>query len=526
MIIGVLIVEIFITIIRRYYNMEEQIFKSGEKLSLKADKNLILRAEKEFKRKLELFPRFLVFNEDIEVRDFSEQLCVLFVLDEFKKWEEKILLKTWGRIRTIIFNGETFHIWGFIPRKQKILEDLSTLLKELEIYKITDKQTIKDYLTGEMVVKISLNKENIAFLKHIKENLLATYADWGREFGITRQSSRRRWDLLRKQLYPQIAAWLNYRKIKLKFLLGYANVGKRMFLLDKLSNGILASVFGRSVGKFRSNLNELYFSFQIPEDYRCQVFLEKSFKKMQDEGLIESYKLVEVVAVSRDIDFNLYNTEKNSWIFRPDLWLNYVKYYLPEYEEFEETPRTFDFEPFSSKIDILDLKILDSLMLDGRISSNFLAKQFNNNQISVHKKRKRLIEENFVDFYFAVRNIGMVGFFMILMEGDISAINMFKKACLKFPQWIFYDYIGKGSDEGTVFAFEVPTEKMWKTYTYLDDLTPDFGIKKIWLEFFPLGSLPLSNLIERWDERRQRWRWVHSDFDLISLSGIERYLKK
>jgi len=59
---------------------------------------------------------------------------------------------------------------------------------------------------------------------------------------------------------------------------------------------------------------------------------------------------------------------------------------------------------------------------------------------------------------------------------------------------------------------------------YLDGLTPDYGIKKLWYNFFPVGSLPLSNLIERWDERRQRWRWNQSDFDLISLSKIERYL--
>jgi len=507
--------------------MEEKIFQIGEDLGLKADRNLILRAEKEFKRKLELFPKYLVFHEDLEVRDFIEQLCILYVLDEFKKWEEKILIKTWGRIRSIIYNGKPYHIiMSLYPQKKQITDNLTTRLKELEVYKITEKKTVFDYLTGDMTLQISLKNDDIKFLKHVKNNLLATYADWGRDFGITRQSARARWERLRDRLYPQISAYVNYKKIKLKFLIGYIDVGKRMFLLDKLSNGISASVFGRSVGKFRSSLNELYFTFQIPEDYRCQVLLEKSFKKMQDEGLIESYKLVEVVAVSGDIDFNLYNTEKNSWIFIPEFWLNYLKYYLPEYEEFEKTPRKFDFEPYSSKIGGQDLKIIDALMLDGRMSSNFLAKQLNTNQITVHRKRKRLIEEKFVNFFFAVRNMGPIGFFMVLMEGDKVSRDRFKQACLKVPQYQFNDYISKGSDEGTIFAFEVPSENMWRMYTYLDDLTPDFGIKKIWFDFLPLESFTISNLIERWDKRYQRWRWLHSDFDLISLSETERYLKK
>jgi len=502
------------------------IVEAKEDLIQRAKEDLVLRAEEEFKNKIELFPRFLVLNEDIEVRDFIEQLCALFVLNEFKKREERFLLKNWGRIRSIIYNGKPFHIHSVYPQKKPIIGDLSMRLKELKIYKIADKKTIYDYLTGETIVQISLEKDDVEFLKHIKENSLATYADWGREFGITRQSARSRFERLGEQLYPVIAAWLNYKKIKLKFLLGYVDVGKRLFLLNNLSKGILNSVFGRSVGKFRSSLSEIYFTFQVPEDHRCQAFLEKSFKKMADEGLIKSHKLVEVVAVSGDIDFTLYNAEKNSWIFSPEFWLNYLKYYLVECEEFEEPPKTFDFEPYSSKIDRLDLKILDALQVDGRISSNFLAKQFKYSPVKVNKKRKRLIEENFVDFYFAVRNMGSVGFFTILMEGDKLARIRFKKACLKFPQWYFYDYIGKESVEGSVFAFEVPTAQIWKLYCYLDDLTPDFGIKKIWYDFFPFGSLPLSNLIERWDERRQRWRWNQSDFDLIALSKIERYLKK
>ncbi len=505
---------------------ESLIPKAKEDLFLKAGGDLILRAEEEFKNKIELFPRFLVFNEDIELRDFIEQLGVLFALDEFKKREERFLLKNWGRMRSIIYDGKAFHIYSIYPQKKTIIEDLSTRLKELEIYKIADKKTIYDYLTGETKIQIFLDKDDIEFLKHIKENLLATYADWGREFGITRQSARARWERLGEQLNPIIAAWGNYKKIKLKFLFGYVDVGKRLFLLNNLSKGILNSVFGRSVGKFRSSLSEIYFTFQVPEDHRCQAFLENSFRKMVNEGLIKSYKLVEIVAVSRDINFKLFNVEKNSWIFSSEFWLNYLKYYLPECEEFEESPQTFDFEPYSSKIDRMDLKIMDALILDGRISGNFLAKQFKCSPVKINKKRKRLIEENFVDFYLAVSSIGLVGFFMILMEGDKLSRDRFKKACLKFPQWHFYDYIDKESVEGSVFAFEVPTAQIWKLYCYLDDLTPDFGIKKIWYDFFSFGSLPLSNLIERWDERRQRWRWHQSDFDLIALSKIERYLKK
>ncbi|MEX2721146.1 MAG: hypothetical protein Q6362_007020, partial [Candidatus Wukongarchaeota archaeon] len=61
---------------------ESLIPKAKEDLFLKAGGDLILRAEEEFKNKIELFPRFLVFNEDIELRDFIEQLGVLFALDE------------------------------------------------------------------------------------------------------------------------------------------------------------------------------------------------------------------------------------------------------------------------------------------------------------------------------------------------------------------------------------------------------------------------------------------------------------
>ncbi|MEX2738653.1 MAG: hypothetical protein Q6356_006250 [Candidatus Wukongarchaeota archaeon] len=486
---------------------------------------LIQEAEEKFQQKISLFPKFLADHEDAEVRALIEQLCILFVLNGFKNRDEKFLLKNWDRIRPIVFDGKPFHILSIITAsKNLILEEFTTRLKEFEIYKIADKKTIYDYLAGDMRLQISLQKNDIAFLKNVKENPLASYSEWGREFNISRQAARKRWGHLGERFHPQIFACINYKKIKLRLLFGYVNVGKRLFLLNNLSTGILNSVFGRSVGKFRSSLSEIYFTFQVPEDHRCQAFLEKSFKKMADSNLIESYKLIEFISASYGINFDLYNVKKNSWIFNPELWLKYLKYYLPEYDSFEESPTETPFEMYSSKFDRIDLGIMDALAVDGRITDSFLTNQLDYTRGAIRKKRERLIKENFVNIYLVLRNVGLDGFFMLLMEGDGLARIRFKKACLKFPQWQFYDYIGKSSVKGSIFAFEIPNTQMWKLYCYLDGLTPDYGIKKLWYNFFPVGSLPLSNLIERWDERRQRWRWNQSDFDLISLSKIERYL--
>jgi len=166
-------------------------------------------------------------------------------------------------------------------------------------------------------------------------------------------------------------------------LFGYVDVGKKLFLLNNLSKGLLSTVFLRSVGRFRSSLSDLYFTLRIPDDVRCQSLIEKSFKKMLDSGLIESFKLVEVIAVSRGINLEIFDVNQNRWLFNPEFWLMYLKNYLPEWGSFEESPPESHYEFYSSKIDKMDLEVIDALLVDGRIqntllanSSRFLEKQF------------------------------------------------------------------------------------------------------------------------------------------------------
>ncbi len=307
-------------------------------------------------------------------------------------------------------------------------------------------------------------------------------------------------------------------------MLGYVDVGPRLFLVNNLAKGLLRTVYRRSVLRFRSSLRDLYFTLQIPDDIRCQSLIEKSFKKMLDSDLIKSFKLVEVISASHGLDLDMYDFNKNCWLFNPEFWLMYLKHHLSEWDSFEKTPSQYNYEFYSTKIDKIDLEIIDYLIFDSRVRNTFLAEQLKISRKEICNRRKKLIKENFVDFNLAVRNMGLDGFFMLLVEGDNVKRSMFKQACLKFPQWTFYDYIGKGSVEGSVFALEVPNTQLWKLFWYLEDLRPEFGIQKIWYNFFPIGSHTLSNLIERWDERRQRWIWQESDLDLINLSEIERYL--
>lgn len=486
--------------------------------------NLIQEAEKVFKSKIKSFPKFLVEHKDEEVRALIEQLCIIFVLDSFKKQDALFLLNKWPRIRPLFIGTKPFHIKSIFPHKNIFIDAVLARLKELEIYKINDKKTIYDYLAVAMIPQLSLQKGDITFLKNVENDPLATFTEWGNKVNLTRQGARLKWERLGERVYPQITAWLNCRKIKLRLLFGYVDVGKKLFLLNNLSKGLLSTVFLRSVGRFRSSLSDLYFTLRIPDDVRCQSLIEKSFKKMLDSGLIESFKLVEVIAVSRGINLEIFDVNQNRWLFNPEFWLMYLKNYLPEWGSFEESPPESHYEFYSSKIDKMDLEVIDALLVDGRIQNTLLAEQLEISRKTIYNKRKKLIKENFVNFYLAVRNMGLDGFFMLLLEGDNLKRSMFKKACLKFPQWVFYDYIGKGSVEGSVFAFEVPNTQIWKLFWYLEDLRPEFGIQKIWYDFFPIGSFTISNLIDRWNEKRQKWMWQESDFNLITLSEIERYL--
>ena len=83
--------------------------------------NLIQEAEEVFKRKLKSFPKFLIEHEDEEVRDLIEQLCIIFVLDCFKKRDALFLLNKWLRIRSVVIETKPFHIKSIFPQKILLL---------------------------------------------------------------------------------------------------------------------------------------------------------------------------------------------------------------------------------------------------------------------------------------------------------------------------------------------------------------------------------------------------------------------
>ena len=485
---------------------------------------LLEQAENTLKDKLSQIPEKFLEHEDKEVREFIKQVGVFLALTEFKKDEIKSLLKIWDKVESVIIGENPFDIQSIILHKSQLKDEILRSLKELELYNITDKELIHSYLYSALIASFYVSKSDIDFLKRIQDSLLSSYSEWGEKTGLTSNGARFKWERLQEQIFVRVIMWPNYQKLKLKLFMAYVKVNKRPFLIKNLIKGLLSSPFRRSIGKFRSHPDELYFTLQIPDTPKCYHLVEKSFKKMLENDLIDSFKITEIMAIYRDINFELFSAKSNKWMFSPKLWINYLEGFLPENEAIIQPPQKFEFEPYSLKVYKKDLHIIDSLMPDGRIKNKILARKVGTTARNVLYRKEFLFENNFLTPKIVAQNIGLEGYIVFLMEGDDLLIERFKKACEKIPQWYCFDYIGKGSSNGSMFALEIPIEHLWELILYFDDIYSKFRTKKIWYDFFSLASYTISGIIDRWDEKKQRWIWNNSDLDIITLSGLDRYL--
>ena len=485
---------------------------------------LLEKAERVLESKLRDIPKKLLEHEDKEVREFLEQIGILLTLTEFKRDEIKNLLKNWDKIKPILVGGTPFHLESIILHKKLLRDEILKDLKELDLYNISDKGLIYSYLATTMIPPFYISKSDVNFLKKIKDSLLGSYSEWSNKTGLTPNGARFKWERIQEQILLKAIVLLNYKKLKIKLIMGYVEAHKRPFLIKNLVKGLLSYPFGRSVGKFRSQPNELFFTLQIPDTPKCYQLIGKSFKKMLENDLIDTFKIVEVTAIYRDINFDLFDAKRNEWMFSPKLWLNYLEGFLPENEEFIPPPQEFKFEPYCLKIYKKDLNIIDSLMTDARIKSKILAQKVGATERNVLYRKNFLFENNFLTPKIVAQNIGLDAYIVLLMEGNELIRDRLKKACTKIPQWYCFDYLGKGSLTGSMFALEIPLKHLWEIIWYFDDMSSKFGIKKVWYDYFSLGSHTLSGMIDRWDAKKQRWTWNKSDFDIIKLSGLDRYL--
>ena len=485
---------------------------------------LLDQAENVLKEKLSQIPKKLLEHEDNEVREFIKQIGIFLSLIEFKKDEIKNLIRIWHKIKSIIVGENPFDIQGIILNKNQLQDEILKRLKELELYNITDKELIYSYLYAAMIPSFYISKSDVEFLKKIKDSLLSSYSEWGKKTDLTSNGARFKWEKLQEQIFARVIMLLNYKKLKLKLLMAYVEAHKRPFLIKNLVKGLLSSPFRRSIGKFRSHPDELYFTLQIPNTPKCYQLIEKSFKKMLENDLIDNFKITEITSISRDINFDLFDAKDNKWMFSPKLWINYLEGFLPENEALVPPPQKFKFEPYSLKIDKKGLHLIDSLMLDGRIKNKILAQKVGTTTRNVLYRKEFLFKNNFLIPKIVAQNVGLDGYIVFLMEGDDLLLERFKKACEKIPQWYCFDYTGKGTLTGSMFALEIPNEYLWELILYFDDIYSKFRTKKIWYDFFSLASYTISGIIDRWDEKKQRWIWQESDFDIITLSGLERYL--
>lgn len=486
--------------------------------------NLLEQAESILERKLKEIPKKLVEHEDKEVREFLNQIGVLLTLTEFKKNEIKNLLKIWDKIKTIVIGENYFDIRSVITDKRWLKDEILRRLEDLDLYNISTKELIYSYLAAGMIIPFHVLKSDIEFLKKIKDSLLGPYSEWGRKTGLTSNGARFKWERLQEQILVKVPMWPNYEKLKIKLLMTYVEAHKRPFLIKNLVKGLLSSPFRRSIGKFRSHPNELFFTLQIPDTPKCYQLVEKSFKKMLENDLIDNFKITEITAIYHDINFDLFDAKINEWKFSPTLWLKYLEGFLPESEELIPSPQKFKFEPYSLKISKKDLNIINSLMPDGRIKNKVLAQKVGTTERNVLHRKNQLFKNNFLTPKIVPQNIGLDGYIVLLMEGNHLIRERVKKACIKIPQWSCYDYTGKRSLTGSMFTLQIPLKYLWEIIWYFDDMSSKFGIKKLWYDFFSLGSHILSDIINRWDEKKQRWIWHKSDLDIIKLSGIDRYL--
>ncbi len=485
---------------------------------------LLEQAESILESKLEEIPKKLVEHEDKEVREFLKQIGVILTLTEFKKNEIKNLLKIWDKIKTIVIGENYFDLRSVITNKIWLKDEILRRIEELDLYNIFDKELIYSYLAAGMIQPFHILKSDIEFLKKIKDSPLGSYSEWGTKTGLTSNGARFKWERLHEQILVKVPIWPNYKKLKLKLLMAYVEEHKRPFLIKNLIKGLLSSPFRRSIGKFRSHPNELLFTLQIPDTPKCYQLIEKSFKKMLENDLIDNFKITEITAIYHDINFELFDAKDNKWIFSPKLWIKYLEGFLPQSEDLIPSPKKFKFEPYSLKIYKKDLHIIDSLMSDGRIKNKILAQKVGTTPRNVLYRKELLFENNFLIPTIVAQNTGLDGYVVFLMEGGDLLIERFKKACTKIPQWSCYDYTGKGSLTGSMFALEIPIQYLWEILLYFDDIYSKFRTKKVWYDFFSLGSYTISGIINRWDEKKQRWIWGNSDLDIITLSGLDRYL--
>ncbi len=104
------------------------------------------------------------------------------------------------------------------------------------------------------------------------------------------------------------------------------------------------------------------------------------------------------------------------------------------------------------QLDATDIRILNLLQEDGRLSVRELAKRINLSPTPIHERLKRLESSGIIDHYSAVVNTGKIGQFIVffvnivLKEHSTLLTNEFTQSILAFPEVVELHAIGGEQD--------------------------------------------------------------------------------
>lgn len=104
------------------------------------------------------------------------------------------------------------------------------------------------------------------------------------------------------------------------------------------------------------------------------------------------------------------------------------------------------------KLDELDIKILNFLQRDSRMTIREMAKELNISTTPIFNRIKRLEREEVIDRYVAIVNAEMVGknlfafVFLSLKDHSKEAVEMMEKQVTSFPEVMECHYVTGGAD--------------------------------------------------------------------------------
>jgi len=362
---------------------------------------------------------------------------------------------------------------------------------------------------------VRLDDKELRIMRILASNPRVSMTTIAQKIGATLPTTRRMFEELNRKTNMWFSVSVDVDQIGLSEYLTLLKVhpGKEGLVTD-----ILWDIpYCTRIYKVHGPMN-LFVRYNIP--FSREDYLHRCLHQLHRPSLAEDHAACKVQESYYNINLRYYDVESGGWDVHWDEWGLWLREFLFGKEWYrvlyEEAIRS-EKPKLHSKIDKLDLQIINQLVLDCRLPFTEIGRRLGITGVYVSQKVHRLVNQGTVVPIMGSYRIGLDEVVFIVIDCDSDVVRALSVALNELPMW--QGWAVTGDIEGLIAMIFVPTGDVEQLFHVIDrDLIKTGAVRKCWLHF-----------TGKWVSRRRLLEWL--PIELFSKSGEwifegERYLEE